>query len=214
MEAQKIMGVSITTTDRVALSAAYNGTSLVLGRIDTFDGNLNEWRAAAVGRVRSAVQGGAAVFVEEMGDAVSQYAHGVLLSDQHPQEDRPLLAVALDWYFAMMNAGAIVFAPGTERCRIMDSAVDMKNDDRGRNVYHVDWTRVKGTHRAMMLCCLAAEGMQPVSEGYIDQMYAGITGPEGRGPSPLERFVWANHEWDIDRERQQQIEQRLREGKK
>lgn len=208
MSAQRILGVSLTTAERIGLSAAYDGSTLVLGKIETFDGGLLQWRSMAAGRVRAAMQGGAAVFVEEMGDAVSQYAHGILLSDTHPIDNRPMLSVALDWYFAMLNAGAIIFAPGTERSRIMESAVDMSSDDRGRNVYRVDWSRVKGAHRAMLLCCLAAEGLQPISDGYLEQMFGGLSGPEGPPANPLERITQSMREWDIEREREQQEWQR------
>ena len=201
LEAQKILGVSLTTSERMAVSAAYDGSTLVVGKLETLDGNLLTWRGRATERVREAVAAGTSVFVEEMGDAVSQHAHGLLFSDMHPLDSRPMLAVALDWYFAMMNAGAIVFAPGTERCRIMESAVDMTNDDRGRNVYRVDWSRVKGSHRAMMLCCLAAEGLQPVSEGYINQLYGHMPQPGGEPENPYARMRSVLHEWDVDRER-------------
>lgn len=201
LEAQKILGVSLTTSERMAVSAAYDGSTLVVGKLETLDGNLLTWRGRATERVREAVAAGTSVFVEEMGDAVSQHAHGLLFSDMHPLDSRPMLAVALDWYFAMMNAGAIVFAPGTERCRIMESAVDMTNDDRGRNVYRVDWSRVKGSHRAMMLCCLAAEGLQPVSEGYINQLYGHMPHPGGEPENPYARMRAVLHEWDVDRER-------------
>lgn len=201
LEAQKILGVSLTTSERMAVSAAYDGSTLVVGKLETLDGNLLTWRGRATERVREAVAAGTSVFVEEMGDAVSQHAHGLLFSDMHPLDSRPMLAVALDWYFAMMNAGAIVFAPGTERCRIMESAVDMTNDDRGRNVYRVDWSRVKGSHRAMMLCCLAAEGLQPVSEGYINQLYGHMPQPSGEPENPYARMRAVLHEWDVDRER-------------
>lgn len=201
LEAQKILGVSLTTSERMAVSAAYDGSTLVVGKLETLDGNLLTWRGRATERVREAVAAGTSVFVEEMGDAVSQHAHGLLFSDMHPLDSSPMLAVALDWYFAMMNAGAIVFAPGTERCRIMESAVDMTNDDRGRNVYRVDWSRVKGSHRAMMLCCLAAEGLQPVSEGYINQLYWHMPQPGGEPENPYARMRAVLHEWDVDRER-------------
>lgn len=208
MSKKKILGVSLTTQERVGLSAAYDGTTLVLGKLETFGGFIQDWRKAATAKVQASMQGGAAVFVEEMGDAVSQHAHGVLLSDMHPIDGRPILSVALDWYFAMMGAEAIIFAPGTERCRIMESAVDVGTDDRGRPVYKPDWLRVKGAHRAMILCCLAAEGLQPVSDGYINELYSGISAPGGPPDNPLDRFRMANHEWDVERERQQQMAQK------
>lgn len=212
LDAQKILGVSLTTSDRMVVSAAYDGSALVVGRIDALEGNLLTWRWHAAARVKDAVDAGVSVFVEEMGDAVSQHAHGLLFSDMHPLDSRPMLAVALDWYFAMMNAGAIVFAPGTERCRIMESAVDMASDDRGRNVYRVDWARVKGAHRAMMLCCLAAEGLQPVSEGYINQLYGHMPQPAGQADNPYMRMRLALTEADVEREREQQAMQRAARG--
>lgn len=213
LEAQKLLGVSLTTAERVAVSAAYDGSTLVVGKLETLDGNLLTWRGRATERVRAAVAGGVSVFVEEMGDAVSRDAHGILFSDMHPLDSRPMLAVALDWYFAMMNAGATVFAPGTERCRIMESAVDLTNDDRGRNVYRVDWSRVKGAHRAMMLCCLAAEGLQPVSDGYIAQLYGHMPTPDDELNNPYNRMRFALHEWDVEREREQQTQQQMRRAR-
>ncbi|MBE0505896.1 MAG: hypothetical protein IBX50_04140 [Marinospirillum sp.] len=209
MEPKKIIGVSLMSRDRVAVSAAYDGSVLVIGKAHKLDGNLLTWRKNAAEFVREQVAAGAAVFVEELSDHVAQHAHGVLLQDAHPEDGRPLLAVALDNYNALFNSGALVFAKGTESGQIMESAIDMQSDDRGRNTYRVDWARVKGIHRAVLLCCLATEGMQAMTDGYFEEMFGGLDAPDGGGVNPLASFARAMHDWDADREKEMQV----REGR-
>lgn len=205
MTAKKIVGVSLMSRDRVAVTAAYDGSVLVIGKVIKLEGNLLTWRKKAIDFVKEEVDSGSAVFVEELSDHVSQHAHGVLLQDPHPEEGRPLLSVALDNYNALNNADALIFAKGTESGRIMESAIDMSADDKGRNVYRVDWGRVKGIHRGVLLCCLATEGMQAMTDGYLEELYGGIEDPNYGSVNPLSKFVIAMGDADIEREREMQI---------
>lgn len=203
MEFQKILGMSLTTSERMSVSAVYDGTMLVIGKIEAIEGGLLQWRKLAREKVAEAISSGVSVLIEEMGDAVSCEAHGILFSDAHPTELRPMLSVALDTYFGLLNAGAIKFAPGTERCRILESAVDMSTDDKGRNLYKVDWQRVKGPHRAMLLCCLAAEGLQPITDGYFEALFGQPDAPRD-SDHPFIRIQRALYEADVQKERDQQ----------
>ncbi|MGP9633707.1 hypothetical protein ACT3R7_11640, partial [Halomonas sp. AOP43-A1-21] len=161
--AQRILAVSLLSTERVKLRCVYDGSMLVVASMERVEGNVFTWRKRLAQEVADAVKQGWQVLVEEMTDTISQHATPVLFSDPHPQELRPMLAVALDWYFAMHHAGTIQLQGGTEACRITESAVDVSVDERGRNRYSLDWQRIKGPQRAMMLACLAAEGYQPIS---------------------------------------------------
>lgn len=204
MSTKRIVGVSLMARDRVAVTAAYDGSLLVIGKVIKLDGNLITWRKKAIDFVKAEVESGAAVFVEELSDHVSRHAHQVLLQDTHPEDKRPLLAVALDNYHNLINSEALLFAKGTESGRIMESAIDTGTDDRGRNTYSVDWGRVKGIHRAVILCCLATEGMQPLNDGYINEMFAGMDSPDRSQLNPLANFAVAMRDWDVEREREMQ----------
>lgn len=207
MEVQKILGISLTTVERTAVTAVYDGSVVVIGKIETIDGALQSWRNDAKKRASDAVKNGVSVFVEEMGDYVSSVAHGIQFSDLNPSDGRPLLSVAFDAYFGLLNAGAIVFAPGTERCRILESAVDTGTDDKGRPLYNVDWQRVKGVHRSMLLCCLAVDGFQPITDGYFESLF-GTQLEAHEEINPLERMRQALYEEAVEKERSQQREQR------
>lgn len=203
---QRIMAVSLLSSERVSLRCVYDGTMLVVARMDRVEGNILTWRKNIAKDVKKAVDDGWLVLVEEMGDTVSQHATPVLFSDPHPQEQRSMLSVALDWYFAMQASGSIQLQPGTETCRITESSVDVDMDERGRNRYSVDWQRIKGPQRAVLLACLAAEGYQPVSRAWIEELYAGIETPE-EPETAIQRFERALSASDMDRERRMRQQQ-------
>lgn len=198
--AQKILAVSLLSAERVKLRCVFDGSMLVVVGLERVEGNFFTWRKTLAKEVSEAVDDGWQVLVEEMSDTISQYATPVLFSDPHPQEHRPMLSVALDWYFAMYNAGTIQLQPGTELCRITESAVDVSTDEKGRNRYSLDWQRIKGPQRAIMLACLAAEGYQPISADWIDKLYAGMEVQQAP-TTPVERFAVALSANDLERER-------------
>jgi hypothetical protein len=204
--AQKILAVSLLSAERVKLRCVYDGAMLVVVGMERVEGNFFTWRKALAKEVSQAVEDGWQVLVEEMSDTISQHATPVLFSDPHPQEHRPMLSVALDWYFAMHNAGTIQLQPGTEMCRITESAVDVSTDEKGRNRYSLDWQRIKGPQRAVMLACLAAEGYQPISSEWINQLYAGLE-VEKQADTPVERFAHSLSAHDLERERASRIVQ-------
>lgn len=200
INAQRILAVSLLSSERVKLRCVYDGAMLVVAKMERVEGNIFTWRKEVAKEVAKAVEDGWQVIVEEMGDSISQYATPVLFSDPHPQENRPMLSVALDWYFAMHNAGTIQLQTGTEQCRITESAVDVSADEKGRNRYALDWHRVKGPQRALMLACLAAEGYQPVSEQWISELYKGLD-IEEEPETPIQRFERAITAAEMERER-------------
>lgn len=208
--AQRILAVSLLSAERVKLRCVYDGSMLIVASMERVEGNFFTWRKTLAKEVAKAVDEGWQVLVEEMSDTISQYATPVLFSDPHPQEHRPMLSVALDWYFAMYNAGTIQLKTGTEQCRITESAVDVSTDERGRNRYSLDWQRIKGPQRAIMLACLAAEGYQPISTDWIDQLYAGLE-VEKVASTPVERFALALSASDLERERE--LLRRAEEGR-
>lgn len=204
VQAQRILAVSLLSTERVKLRCVYDGMVLLVAGIERVEGSIFTWRKGLSREVDKAQADGWSVLVEEMGDTISQYATPVLFSDPHPQENRAILSVALDWYFAMHNAGTIQYQPGTEQCRITESAVDVTTDEKGRNRYSLDWQRIKGPQRAMMLACLAAEGVQVMSEPWLKAMYGdvGVAPPE---LTPAQRIQKSLSEQDRKAERRSQI---------
>lgn len=204
-DAQKIYAVSLLSGEIVTLRAIYDGTTLLIAKIDRVaaGGLLVNHTAALSAEVRAMQEEGWSVLVEELGDTISRDATPLLLSDPHPQERRPMLAVALDWYFALLRAGGLHFAPGTEQARITESAVDVKQDDRGRNAYALDWSRLRGPQRCVLLACIAAEGWQPISDRWIKALFGDLTLPTPE-PNPLQKLQAALKAHAIERERQAQ----------
>lgn len=200
IQAQRILAVSLLSAERVKLRCVYDGAMLVVASMERVEGNVFTWRKRLAKEVEAAVADGWQVLVEEMTDSISQHATPVLFSDPHPQEHRPMLSVALDWYFTMHHAGTIQLQPGTEVCRITESSVDVSTDEKGRNRYSLDWQRVKGPQRAMMLACLAAEGYQPISPEWIEQLYSS-TELSDIPETPVDRFGQTLSAYDAERER-------------
>lgn len=199
-EIKRLVGVSLMSRDRVAVTAAYDGSVLLIGNVIPLTGSLLSWRKNAIEFVKKEIEAGAAVFVEEMADHVSQYAHQVLLQDNHPDENRPLISLALDNYMALDNAGALQFANGTQSIKILESTIDTITDDKGRNAYRVNWATIKGGHRALMLCCLATEGMQAVTENYVSELYSAIDQEAYSASNPLEKMAMALRQADAKRD--------------
>lgn len=200
-EVQKIMAVSLVSRDRVSLRAAYDGVTLLIVSVTPVKGSFFAWSKDLIKEIKEAQEDGWSVLIEEVGDKVSQHATPVLLSDRHTQEDRPMLAVALDHYFAMLNSETVRFQPGTEQARIQESVVDVSTDDRGRNKYNIDWSRIKGAQRAMILACLAAEGMQPLSDRFFDEFYAALGNNQIDDPAenPWHRMREALKQHDLEK---------------
>lgn len=204
VKAQRILAISLLSTERVKLRCVYDGMVLLVVSMERIEGNIFTWRKRLTEDVKRAQAEGWAVLIEEMGDTISQHATPVLFSDPHPQENRSMLSVALDWYFAMSNAGTVQFQSGTEQCRITESAADVSTDERGRNRYSLDWQRIKGPHRAMMLACLAAEGVQAMSDSWLETLFGEIA-PHVPEPTPIQRMELALSADDLERERQDRI---------
>ena len=169
IKVKRIAALSLMSEGIALVRAGYDGENLTVVKVDSYR-KLPGWRGRLAKEIKSLGEKGFHVIVEEMTDHVAQYATHVLLSDSGAN-GRPLLAEALDWYFGLMNSGSIQFVKGTERTRITESSIDMDMDDRGRNVYRINWRSVRGEQRSLILACLACEGMPIINDSYIEELF-------------------------------------------
>ena len=198
-EVLKIFTISLASSKRYKAYAAYNGEQLVIASITPIAGIFNSWRDGLIKEIEEKKAQGYVVLVEENTDYISQHATQYLLEDID-EEGRSNYFNALDSYFGLANMEAITFHPDVMRFAITptseNSGIEKKNDDKGRVVYNVQWSKFHGAQRAILLCVIAALH-EPVSDRYLKAMFPPSTVDDEEHPA----LRWRQRILEMDSQR-------------
>ncbi len=75
----------------------------------------------------------------------------------------------------------------------------IENDDRGRSVYHVNWTNFKSSHLVLLMCVAGAVLEEPLSERWVKEFAGNLPEPKQPNIWPVFR-VMKNH-WKSEQEK-------------
>lgn len=172
-ESLKIMSISLMSKQKAVAYAAFNGQQLVVTEVAQISGFFSTWRDKLIETVEEKVAAGYAVIVEERTDLIAKYGTQYLLEDIG-DDGRVNLWESLDWYFALDDIDNMLFSDEAKRYHIASGSegakVDRVQDEKGRPAYKVDWSRLTGGFRAVLLCVVAAM-QEPLSDRYLKAMF-------------------------------------------
>lgn len=171
---KKIFAMSLSQKKKYKGYAVYNGEQLVFQVISQIKGPFSEWKDSLIKEIEKRKKRGFVVLIEERTEHVSQHATQFSFEDVDPEEGRVNYYVALDWYFALDNMGNLVLPAESQNYAIRENKIDRLQDEKGRTKYVIDWDRFSGAQRTILLCVMAAVGMNPVSGVYLDEFFNGL----------------------------------------
>ena len=179
MSVKKIHVVSLLSSPRIELLAAYDGSVLVVQSMTPVRGMFKNWKKPLLDRLEKRQQNGFVTVVEERTDHFSEHSERILLGEPDPVTRRTWQNIALDHYYAMIamgdgsgnQRGNLVLAKGLER-HFLSSNINVEQDDKGRNKYDIDLDSLSGYNRALLLAVLAALCVNPINDRWLDEFLA------------------------------------------
>ena len=196
---KKIFAISLAQKKKFKGYAVYNGEQLVFQVIQQILGPFSEWKDALISEIEQRKKKGFIVLVEERTDHIAQYATQFNFEDVDPEEGRINYYVALDWYFALENMGNMILPAESQNHAIRENRIDRQQDEKGRVKYNIDWEKFSGAQRTILLCVIAAVGLNPVSSVYLDEFFNGLDNDELPNNDPFKSFKAITVGYDIQR---------------
>lgn len=172
--------------------AVFDGTRIIVADIVPLQGGFSAWSDALISEVREKVASGWVALIEEKTDYVAQFGSKFDFEEES-HEGKVNLYTALDYYFAIQNAGNVIMPDPVKRFLIRESHAEKLQDDKGRVKYSVNWEHFTGGHRALLLCVMAAV-MEPVSDRYLGAFFGNFNlniQPQDDGLSTVRSLVKA-----------------------
>lgn len=170
---KKIMAVALESPKKAKAYAVYDGERMVVLGCTQIAGPPSEWKQDLLDEIQDKVNEGFVVLVEDRTGTFCEY--GTQFSFEEEDDGRTMLHHALDWWTAMQGVGNLLVEPEVERFNIRVSSegsmIDRQQDDKGRVKYNVQWQSFQGGHKAVLMCVVAAM-MEPISERYLEAMFA------------------------------------------
>jgi hypothetical protein len=184
----RIMAASLVSGQKYTAYSVFDGENLIITQVELIPWADAAWKSNLIAEIKDRTEKGFIVLVEEKTDHISQYGTKYLLDELW--EGRTNFCDAMDWYFALQATGNLIFHKSCDQYKLYSGGegqrVDKKTDDKGRTVYHVDWSAFHGGYRAILLCVVAAM-TEPVSHRYLNAMF-GPPGVEADEFDPLRQF--------------------------
>ncbi len=188
-----IMSVSLESTQKYKAYAIYDKEVLVITDAGIINTKKEGWRKELKDEIIEKTERSEVRFITLVEDKTQEFCVGDAspFSFEDMEEDKTMLSHALDWYFTLLGAGKLRIADNKLQGDMIQSsgegqAIDRKQDDKGRTIYRVDWNRIRGGTRAILMCVVAAM-MPPLTNMYIESMF-GAYNEEEHKPTPSERF--------------------------
>jgi len=211
-ESLKIMTVSLVDAKKFQAQAVYDGERLVIADVRPITGIFSTWKAPLIAEIKKRVADGYAVVIEEAGDTISQYGTQYLLDEPDEAEGKMRLQVVLDGYYEMESMGMLILAQEFKQFAIPKTGneggwIEKKNDEKGRAFYSINWGKLTGAHRAILLCVVVAL-QEPLSERFLHAMWGKPKAEEETHPWLRRRAQFAA----MDIERGKELD-RQREGR-
>jgi hypothetical protein len=144
----------------------------------------------------------ASVFIEDPTGLLRGTGGYQIRLDDKATDGRPLLAVAMERYRAMVSLNGLTYPKGNsgEGFTISSGMMNIKMGDNGRAIYEIDWENLKDGSRALLLLIYGAMCQGPMQADYLNRMYAHLASPGGvRERTPTSSFLAATSGFDLSR---------------
>lgn len=205
---KRIFAVSLDSPSKHRAAATlFDDTRLVITHCFPLTGAPEAWRASLQQEIADKAAAGFAVVVEDRSGRFSPWASPFCFEDV--EDERTMLQQSLDWYFSLENSGNLILDPAVQRFAIRageeGGLIDIKHDDKGRVIYHPNWTMFNGGHKALLLCVAAAMLENPLSERWVTAMLGALPSMPAAPRSPLS--IWTAITRGVDAAEARRIEQ-------
>lgn len=124
--------------------------------------------------------------------------------DEIMDDGRTMLQHCLDWYYSLDAVGNLMLDRGVETHAIRKgdmAMVNFRHDERGRLVYDVDWNRMTGGHKAILMCVAGAVMELPFSDRWLNEFAKASQSNRPSPQSPLDSFFAITTGYDEFRQR-------------
>lgn len=177
-------------------------------------GTPSEWRSPLLAEIEEKAGKGFAILVEDRTNNFSHHAISFNF-DEVGEEGRTMLQHCLDWYFSMDSVGNLILDKSVEPHAIRGGGemamVNFSHDEKGRLVYYVDWNKLAGGHKALLMCVAGAVMELPLSGRWMKDFTAAFQAVQPSPVSPLSSFFSITTGYDAFRQRA--FEESVRTGK-
>ena len=185
-----VVAISLATRGRpVMLTGTLTENALHVIELTELKPGIAGLRAKINGLTDKLASSGADItcFIEDPTGLLRGDGYQIRLDDK-THDGRPLLALALERYQALVAMGGIMF-PGESdsQFKISDSIVNMKVGDNGITSYEVEWAQLKDGSRALLLLIYGAMCQSPMQVSYLARMYA-LLGESSHTTNPQTSF--------------------------
>ena len=170
---KKIYVVSLESIKRCHTTAVFDNDQLIITHSMDLKGSPSVWKNKLLADLEEKNKAGFVCLVEDRTRSFS--SHSTSFSFDNIEADgRTALQHCFDWYFSMEARGSIILDPSLERLRIKagdeGGLVDIKQDDKGRIIYHANWSVLHGGHKAILMCVYAAVMENPLSDRWVNEL--------------------------------------------
>lgn len=144
----------------------------------------------------------ASIFIEDPTGLLRGAGGYQLRLDDKTPDGRPLLAVAMERYRAMVSLNGLTYPKGSsgESLSISSGIMNVKVGDNGRAIYEIDWENLKDGSRALLLLIYGAMCQGPMQADFLNRMYAHLGNPAGQlDRTPTSSFLALTSGLDLAR---------------
>ena len=190
MQDKKIVSIALESERKYSAHAVYTDGVLVVTHCQPITGTVSEWKPKLIKDIEEKTEKGFAVVVEDRTHNFSPCAVSFNF-DEIMDDGRTMLQHCLDWYYSLDAVGNLMLDRGVETHAIRKgdmAMVNFRHDEKGRLVYDVDWNRITGGHKAVLMCVAGAVMELPFSDRWLNAFTEASRVPHARNKSPLDSF--------------------------
>ena len=203
MQDKKILSIALESERKFRAHALYTDGVLVVTHCLPISGPPMEWKNKLLKDIVEKTEKGFAVIVEDRTHNFSPHAVSFNF-DEIMDDGRTMLQHCLDWYYSLDAVGNLMLDRGVETHAIRKGDMAMVNfghDERGRLVYDVDWNRMTGGHKAILMCVAGAVMELPFSDRWLNEFAKASQSNRPSPQSPLDSFFAITTGYDEFRQR-------------
>ena len=166
---KKIFALAFANGRPAVAHAYYSDAYLDIVKIQDILGRPDEWLPLVQADIDKHVDSDWVVMVDDKTFSISEKAT-MYDFDALAETGKTNLQLALDWYFALDERGSIRLDDACKKYALQTgemSLIELRNDDKGRVVYNVDWNRFSAGHRALLLCVAGAMSEEMYSDRWM-----------------------------------------------
>ena len=183
---KRIAIVTTSTSQPMLIQCIFKDDVLVMGTPENLPPSRIKQAITSYGKIRSLVERGFTVLVDERSRIISKATGAVTLSlSDKDSNGVPVIAAAFRIYLELRRQQAIIYPDGRrQQFEVPDTLVNIGVNQQGIEYYSVDWENFNSEHYLSLLASYATE-YNNVGSAYISAMFGGNEQEQETSPSPL-----------------------------